>query len=189
MSMDLYVWKAPVVTDPDEAQQLLSLGDESVFEASDDVTRFVTDLAALLPPLEALSETQLHGGGTPWAASPDASARLVALSLRWSAADEDLDTIVELARKYDLVLYDPQGPSFHSPVTPDEDEPYSPGLGEFARGALLVLVGAALAVGAWEVSIPILRWVLVVVGAFVVLVALIALWGTAEQTRRASRSR
>jgi len=31
------------------------------------------------------------------------------MSIRWSADDEDLDAIVELAREYDLVLYDPQG--------------------------------------------------------------------------------
>ena len=60
---------------------------------------------------------------------------------------------------------------------------------EFLRGALLVLVGAALAAGAWKLSIPILSWVLVFVGAFVVLVALLSLAATSEQVWRASRSR
>jgi hypothetical protein len=187
MSMDLYAWKSPAVTDTDEAQGLLALDDKSVFAASNDVTGFLAELLERLPPLEALSEDELEAAATPWAVSPEASDRLVALSLRWSAADEDLDTIVELACKYELVLYDPQGPSFHSPVD-DDDEPYSPGFGEYVRGALLVLFGAALAIGAWTLSIPILSWVLVLVGAFVALVALLGLYGTAEQSWRASRS-
>jgi hypothetical protein len=46
----------------------------------------------------------------PFIADTDEAQRLITL--------ED-DNLVELARKHDLVLYDPQGPSFHS--TADEN--------------------------------------------------------------------
>jgi hypothetical protein len=186
--MNLYAWKAPVVTDTDEARRLLALEDESVFEPSDDVTDFFTELMRRLPRPEAFTEAELAADATPWADSPESSDRLVSLSVRWSAADQDLDTIVELAREYDLVLYDPQGPSFHSPAT-DAPEEYAPAAGDFARGAVLVLIGLVLAAGAWKLSVPALSWVFVGVGAFIVLVALLSLVATFEQARRARRSR
>lgn len=51
--MSLFAWKSPAVTDPDEAERLLELEDESVFQASDDVTRFFAQLMELLPPHDA----------------------------------------------------------------------------------------------------------------------------------------
>jgi hypothetical protein len=188
MSMDLYAWKAPVVTDTEEARRLVELEDESVFEQSDDVAGFFAELIRRLPPPEALTEEELAAGATPWADSLESSGRLVSLSVRWSAADEDLETIVELARKYDLVLYDPQGPSFHSPGT-DEAEEYAPGAGDFGRGIVLVLIGVTLAAGAWKISVQVLTWVLVGVGVFIVVVAVLSLVATVEQARRARRSR
>jgi hypothetical protein len=185
--MNLYAWKAPVVPDTDEARRLIELEDESVFEQSDDVVGFFADLTRRLPPPEAFTEEELAAGATPWADGPESSGRLVSLSVRWSAADEDLETIVELARKYDLVLYDPQGPSFHSPGT-DEEE-YAPGAGDFGRGVVLVLIGVALAAGAWKISVPVLTWALVGAGLFIVVVALLSLVATVEQARRARRSR
>jgi hypothetical protein len=110
MSMDLYVWKAPRVTETDDAQRLITSEDESVFEPSADLERFYAELLAVFPPPEAFSEQELDDNPIPWADSPEGSDRLVWLSIRWSAKDEDLDTIVELARRYHLVLYDPQAP-------------------------------------------------------------------------------
>lgn len=49
MSMDLYVWKSPIVSE-DEARRLLERfyegGDTNAFEASDDVLRFYDQLVA-----------------------------------------------------------------------------------------------------------------------------------------------
>jgi hypothetical protein len=44
------------------------------------------------------------------------SDRVVDTSLPWSVPDDVLDGIVALAREHELVLYDPQGPGFHSPA-------------------------------------------------------------------------
>jgi hypothetical protein len=182
--MSLYAWKSPLVTDTDEARRLLDLEDESVFEPSEDVTRFFEVLMKRLPPPESFTDEQLAAGATPWADGVEASDRLVSLSIRWGADDDDLDVIVDLAREHDLVLYDPQGPSFHSPEV-EETSPYKPSPGEFVRGALLLVVGTLGAVGAWKLSVPVLTWLLVFVGGFVALVAAVALVATAQQAWRA----
>ncbi len=102
MSMDLYVWKRPMVSE-DAAPQLLERfyeeGDTSAFEPSEDVSRFYDELVAM--------STDFEG---------ERSDRIIDLSLSWSVPDDILNGIVALAQKHDLVLYDPQGPSFHSPL-------------------------------------------------------------------------
>jgi hypothetical protein len=171
MSMDLYVWKAPRVTETDDAQRLITSEDESVFEPSADLERFYAELLAVFPPPEAFTEEELEDNPIPWADSPEGSDRLVWLSIRWSANDGDLDTIVDLARRYDLVLYDPQGPSFHSPPDENEDAAYGPTIGEHVRGVLLAAFGVLLALLAWKASIPVVSWILIFVGGFITLVA------------------
>jgi hypothetical protein len=191
MSMDLYVWKRPRVTDEDEATRLLELDDENVFEPSADLERFYAELLERFPPPESFTAVELDTAEIPWAESPEGSNRLVSLSIRWSAKGEDLDTIVELAREYELMLYDPQGPSFHSPADPDEDKPCVPTLGEYARGALLTCIGLLLMVLAWKASIVVLSWIVLFVGGFVTLVSVFSLGALAHQTwsTRASRAR
>jgi hypothetical protein len=169
--MDLYVWKAPVVTDEDVAQQLISREDESVFEPSADLERFYAELLERFPPPEAFTAEELDDPPIPWADSPEGSDRLVWLSIRWSAKDEDLDTIVELAREYGLVMYDPQGPGFHSPADENEGIPYGPTVGEYVRGVLLAAFGVLLALLAWKASIPVVSWIGIFVGGFIALVA------------------
>ncbi len=171
MSMSLYVWKAPLVTDTDEAARLVALEDQSVFEPSSDLERFYDELLERFPSPESFTDEELETAEIPWADPPHGSDRLIWLSIRWSAKDEDLDAIVELARKYDLVLYDPQGPSFHSPADENEGAPYVPTMGEYVRGALLAVFGVLLAVLAWKASIPVMSWIVVFVGGFVALVA------------------
>jgi len=140
-------------------------------------------------PLQAFGEDERDDARTPWADPPEGSARLVWLSIRWSADDEDLETIVELARTYDLVLYDPQGPSLHSPWDEDERTPYVPSAGEFVRGALLAAVGVLVAVVAWSLSIPVLSWIMLFVGGFVTLVAVFSVAAISQQAWRARASR
>jgi hypothetical protein len=184
MSMDLYVWKAPRVTETDDAQRLITSEDESVFEQSADLERFYAELLGVFPPPETFTEEELEDNPVPWADSPEGSDRLVGLSIRWSAKDEDLDTIVELARRYDLVLYDPQGPSFHSPPDENEDAASGPTIGEYVRGVLLAAFGVLLALLAWKASIPVLSWIVIFVGGFVTLVAVFLLGAISLQAWR-----
>jgi hypothetical protein len=189
MAMDLYAWKRPLVTDPDEALRLLELEDETVFEPSPDLERFYTELLERFPPPESFPDEELETAEIPWGDSPEGSDRLVSLSIRWSAKDEDLDAIVELARAHDLVLYDPQGPAFHSPIDEDDATPYVPGAGEFVRGGLLVAIGLLVIVLAWKASIPVLSWVVIFIGGFVALVALLGIGATAYAAWRAWTTR
>jgi hypothetical protein len=169
--MDLYVWSAPRVTETEDAQRLIESEDESVFEPSADLERFYAELLERFPPPEAFAAEELDDAPIPWADSPHGSDRLVELSIRWSANGDDLDAIVDLARRYDLVLYDPQGPGFHSPADEDEGVPDEPTIGDYVRGALLAAFGVLLAVLAWKASIPVLSWIVVFVGGFIALVA------------------
>ena len=169
--MDLYVWKHPFTTDEDEAQRLITHEDESVFGQSAELEQFYVELMELFPPPEAFSAEERELNPVPWADSPHGSDRLVWLSIRWSAKGEDLDTIVELARKHDLVLYDPQGPSFHSPADENDGVPSVPTVGEYVRGVLLAAFGVLLALLAWKASIPVLSWIVIFVGGFVAFVA------------------
>ena len=75
MSMDLYVWKAPRVTETDDAQRLITPEDESVFEPSADLERFYAELLAVFPPPEAFSEQELNENPIPSADSPEGSDR------------------------------------------------------------------------------------------------------------------
>lgn len=65
------------------------------------------------PPQE--TDEWLGPEDNPWAMTPDPSSRILELDLRSGRPGGTLDDIVDLARKYELVLYDPQGPSLHSP--------------------------------------------------------------------------
>ena len=189
VSMDLYVWKHPFVTDTDEAQCLITHEDESVFGPSAELEQFYAELMELFPAPEAFTVEELERNPVPWADSPHGSDRLVWLSIRWSAKDEDLDTIVELARNHDLVLYDPQGPSFHSPADENEGVPYAPTAGEYVRGVLLAAFGLLLALLAWKASIPVLSWIVIFVGGFVAFVAVSTTVAVAVQDWRDRASR
>ena len=169
--MDLYVWKRPFTTDEDEAQRLITRKDESVFEPSAELEQFYAELLEIFPPPEVFTVEEQEGNPVPWADSPHGSDRLVWLSIRWSADGDDLDTIVELARKHDLVLYDPQGPCFHSPADENEGVENPPTAGSYVRGVLLAVFGVLLAFVAWKASIPVLSWIVIFAGGFVAFVA------------------
>lgn len=184
MSMDLFVWKAPVTDDPDEAKRLLDLDDESVFETSTELERFYAEVLERFPPPESFTSEELETSDTPWADGPHGSDRLVWLSIRWSANGDDLDAIVDLARAHGLVLYDPQGPSFHSPAPQYVDEPYVPSLGDYARVLLMTAVGLLLIALAWKASIPVLSWIVMFIGGFVTLVAVFLFGATVYESWR-----
>jgi hypothetical protein len=187
MSMSLILWKSPVVTKPEQAaallDEVLSTGSQSAFDPSADVVRFYDELTARFPPHEALSEEDLRAGASGWAESPERSDRVLLLDIRWSADDELLDAIAELARKHELVLYDPQGPDVHWGSADDEDQA-RPSLGEFVQAAVAGTLGLLLAVGAWLVSIPVVTWLLVVVGGFLAVAAVYTLVVLTQQAWR-----
>ena len=178
MSMDLYLWKAPVTDDPDEAGALINRyfddRDQSVFEPSPDIAHFAEDLREWYP-----DDPESHASDDcPWSDLPfEQSDRLLILNIRWSADNKVLDAILELARDYDLVIYDPQGPSVYLPDDPLESQPIPPAtLLDHLKAIAMVLVLAAVTYAAWLIPIGWLRWPAVAVSAFVTSAAMFVVY-------------
>ena len=195
MSMTLILWKAPVVDDPDDAQTLLKdwyeTEDDSKFEPSGDIALVAAELRRLYPyrelsneetvarmseeergryKPEALKEIRGVEGGEPWADLPFyESDRLLALDVRWGADNAVIAAIVALARKHELVLYDPQGPDVFLPTDPIDELTEFPGfkLSDWLRITAMVALLTGLTYGAWLLPIGWLRWPLVVVAGFI----------------------
>jgi hypothetical protein len=167
--MTLILWKAPVVREAGEAELLLrpwyDSDDESAFEPSPDVTRFLKEIRAHYP--------DDHEGGaddlSPWSSWPiPDSDRIIDLSIRWSASDSVIETIEDLARTFGLVLYDPQGPDVHLPDDPIDTEPTPPPtLMDAIKFVPLAILLIALTYAAWLIPIGWIRWPAVIVAGFI----------------------
>lgn len=201
MSMDLYVWKAPVTDDADEARALLDRyleeGDETVFEPSPDIAKMAGELLKLFPTrllrgeeaLAAMSDRERDlcrdipieqvtfiDSAVPWTDFPwQQSDRLPVLGMGWSVAGEALDEIQRLARENELLLYDPQGPDVYPPGEPAVHGPAAPPpLLGFVKMAVILSAFAGLTYAAWLIPYGRLRWPLVAVAAFFTAAALFA---------------
>ena len=166
MSMTLILWKAPVVDDPDEAKALFEpyneREDDSAFEPSEDIATVARELLRRFP----------YADDAPWADfPPEQTDRLLLLSIRWGADNAILDAVVELAREYDLVLYDPQGPDVGIPgdpiTTPDEPKLATRVLG-YIKILSIGLASAGVFWLGWRIEVPVLNWILMIIGGFVV---------------------
>ena len=196
MTYTLHVWKAPRVTDPDEAAALLERWDAAggdaetrPFEASVDVHWFFVELRNDLPELDATSDED-HAHPIKklwWLDDPGPVDRLVTMRLAPETNRDALETIGSLAMKYDLVLFDPQRGSAHLPM--DEMAAYASAT-FWPRGAIQAFVAGALgglaAVVAWFLGIPIVSGIVVIVGGFVVV---ISVYTFAHEGRKRMRSR
>jgi hypothetical protein len=175
MSMSLYLWKAPVIDDPDKARALIDRYYEqceiSVFEPSEDVVR----------ALGKIREKHSDAAGNddnPWSSWPiEDSDRIIELNIRWSVDGEVLDTIIDIAAEHDLVVYDPQGPDVYRAVDANADSGPIPRptpwewFKTFAIPAVLV----GLTYAGWQIPIGWIRWPAVVVAGFLALAGLFVL--------------
>lgn len=173
MTPELYVWKAPVPADADEAATLVREWQEAggtaaaaasaqLFEPSDDVEWFSRELTGDAPPI--------------W--NPDKPAtrehpvRVVAVPLEEATLRETLEEVYGLATKYDLVVYDPIRGVVHRPQR--EMAAYASAT-FWPRGAIRAFVagagGAILAAVAWVLGIPVLSGIAIVIGLFLFAVA------------------
>ena len=174
--MTLLLWKAPLVDDATEAEALLKPyydhGDESAFEPSADVATVARELLRRFP----------DGEDSPWGdAPPEESERLLYLNIRWSADGAFIDAITELAREHELVLYDPQGPDVHLPNEPIDNTPVpAPSFADRFKILLLVIPAAGLVWFGWWIDVPVLSWLLMIVGVFFVSVVVFTFKVTGE---------
>jgi len=181
--MTLLLWKAPVVVDADEAERLLQpyydRGDDSAFEPSAAIAAVSNELLRRFP----------EAGHGPWADTPpEQTDRLLLLSIRWGADDAVIDAIVELAREHQLVLYDPQGPDVTLPNDPVDSGPIpGPTLFDHVKILGIGLAAAGVFWLGWRIDVPVLEWVLMISGGFVVTVVVfllgIFMFGPKEEAR------
>jgi len=181
VSPELYVWKAPLPRDREEAEALVRAWRASsagaagaaetaggtgggLFESSDDVTWFSRELTGDAPPVwnPDRPATREH---------PD---RVVVVPLEEATLQDALGEVYGLATKYDLVVYDPQRGAVNRPQA--ELAAYASAT-FWPRGAIrAVLAGVAGAIvsgAAWVVGIPVLSGLAIVVGLFLVLMAVL----------------
>ena len=180
--MTLILWKAPVVDDPDDAERLLrpyyDRGDDSAFQPSADLANVSDELIRRFPDTE----------DGPWSDSPpEQTDRLLLLGIRWGADKAVIDAIVELAREHELVLYDPQGPDVHLPSDPVESGPTPPPrLVDHLKILLIGLAAAGVFWLGWRIDVPVLDWLLMIIGGFfvsvVVFLAGILMFGPRDKT-------
>jgi hypothetical protein len=169
--MTLILWKAPVVDDPDEAKALLEpyfeREDDSAFEPSEEIAAVALELDRRFP----------FGENGPWADfPPQHTDRILELSIRWGADNTVLDDIEALAREHQLVLYDPQGPDVGIPVIHSNNDAAAPTpLGGYVTFLAIGLAAAGVFWLGWRIEIPILKWVLMIIGGFFVAVVVFLL--------------
>jgi hypothetical protein len=171
MSMTLILWKAPVVDNPEATKDLLQpyydRGDDSAFQSSPDIARVANELLQRFPDAE----------NGPWADGPPEPAdRVLCLTIRWGADNAVLDAIAQLAREYELVLYDPQGPDVQLPTDPvAAGPPPTVRLLDYGKILLMGLTAAGIFLLGWRIEVPVLNWILMIAGGFFLSVVLFLL--------------
>jgi hypothetical protein len=182
VAFDLYAWKSPRDLDADRAEALLeswrASGSDpgtSPFEPSADVGSFHRELMKDVPGLVVSTDAVPNPINAPiWlaATSEQPPARLVVISLSPTAPGNTLQAILGLAAKYDLALFDARSRRVHRPL----EEMAAHASATFwpagaIQAAVVGVIGGVIAVVAWLLGIPLLSGVLVVVGGFLVLMA------------------
>ena len=196
MTDDVYVWDQPRVTDDAAAGARLAGWHEAggdpqaaPFEPSGNVAWFHRELRREQPDLELVSDAVTPDPGGPiWLATDEpAPARIVAIGLPSRARSEALDSILGLAAKYDLVVFDARAGRIHEPLAElaaYADATFWPG-GAIQAGVAGGL-GAVIAIAAWIVAIPVVSGVAIVIGGFLFVMAVSTF---VHHGRQAARSR
>lgn len=182
MTFDLYVWKAPRDLDDGQAEALVERWHEaggdprtSPFEASSDVGWFVRELRHDEPGLDMTSDATPTTSTAPiWlAATDEPPARVVAIRMP-DPSREALETIVGLAVKYDLVVFDARLRRVHLPMAAmaaAASATFWPA-GAIQAG-LVGGIGGVIAIVAWSLAIPLLSGLVASIGAFLFVMAVI----------------
>ena len=194
MRFDLYAWEAPRDLDPASAAALVegweaAGGDPAAgpFEPSSSTGWFARELARDAPAVELMTDSPPRAARGPiWLQTePAPPARVVAMRLRPGTTREDLEEILGLATKYDLVLYDARNARVIQPLEAMAEHASAT---FWPRGAVQAavagLAGAVVAAIAWLLSIPILSGIAIAVGGFMAAMAVLTFVAEARAARR-----
>jgi hypothetical protein len=195
-SFDLFVWEAPRDLDDARAAALVESwqaagGDPAMspFEPTTGIGWFYRELTEHLPGLEISSDAVPRTTSVPiWvSASDEAPARVVAIRLGEATTRDVIAAVLGLAAKYDLVVLDARNRRVHFPLAELADHA---GASFWPGGALQAatagIIGAAIAIAAWVLAIPVLSGIAIVIGAFLVLMAILTF--VHEGTKRLRRT-
>jgi hypothetical protein len=178
---DVYVWAAPRDLDAEAAAERIERweaagGDpaQSPFEPSTDIGWFRRELRDSLPDLVVGSDAVPRVTRVPIVLSTEdeAPARVIAVRLPRddaAALRAALEEIYSLALKYDTVVYDAVRGEIRHP---------SPEMAEAAsltfwprdaiRTVLAIAIGLVVAVGAWQLGIPLISGAVALFAAFMI---------------------
>ena len=122
MSCDFGVWSSRVVLDDLGATSLyesLCEGDLSATEPDPRVDSFYAELVAKHPEIDDIPESELDNHDLcPWSIAFDRSPGHLIICCVWSRADYVAAHLAALARKHEVVLYDPQAERIIHPESP-----------------------------------------------------------------------
>jgi len=200
MAFDVVVWSSPRDLDPDAAgapvRRWLDEGGDpaaSPFEASSDIGWFVRELRNDLPDIDVVSDAVPTASSRPvWLATdPEPAARVAAIRLaRDGRVRDELESIFGLATKYDLIVYEAGRHRVTRPLQVMADHASAT---FWPRGAIQAgvagAVGLVLAAAGWLLPIPIVGWILILVGGFLFAMAVFTFVheGRASMARRRDR--
>jgi hypothetical protein len=199
VTFDLYAWKSPRDLDADGAAAVVQRWHDdgadpaaSPFEPSEDVGWFHRELTRDEPELVVVSDAVPNPSTRPVWLSTDSEppARLVAIRLGPETTGDAVDDIFSLGVKYDLVLFDTRAHRVHLPL--EEMATYASATfwpGGAVQAAVAGGFGLVLAIVGWFLPIPIIGWILIIVGGFLFVMAVFTFVheGRAAQRARGSR--
>jgi hypothetical protein len=183
VTYELYVWRDQDDLEAEDARALIegwvaegADPSASPFEPDRDLGWFYRELTKDRPDLEADSDGVRDASRRPiWLSTDEAApARIVTIRLRPETAREDLETIYGLAAKYDVVIFDPRIPRLIRPLDQMAEHATATfwprgAIQAFAAGA----AGLGLAVLGWLLGIPVLSWIAILIGGFLVVMAVL----------------
>ena len=181
MTDRVYVWASPRDLDAAEARARIAAweaegGDPaaSPFDPSTDIGWFHRELMRDVPELVVVSDATPNPSSRPvWLSGTDEPpARVVVIEIGPDIPDDALDEIASLAAKYDLALFDGRTGRLHRPLealAAHASATFWPA--GASQAAVAGGIGAAIAVVAWVVAVPLLSGVAIVIGGFMVAMA------------------
>jgi hypothetical protein len=200
VTFDLYVWQAPRDVDDERAAALVAAWEadganpaSGPFEPSTDIGWFHRELKNGGAALELVSDANPTPSTKPvWLSGGDDEppARLVAIRITPETTGDDLNDVFSLAAKYDLVLFDARSGLVHVPLKEMADDAHAT---FWPSGAVQAAVaggfGLVLAIIGWILPIPIVGWIMIIVGGFMFVMAVFTFVHEGRAALRARGSR
>jgi hypothetical protein len=146
----------------------------SPFEPTTDIAWFVRELTQDLPELEVRSDAMRSTSSRPvWLSTDDPPpARVVVIDLDPETVRDDIATILSIAAKYDLSVFEPARPRLIRPLEIMSEYATST---FWPRGAIQAFVagaaGLAIAWLGWYLGIIVVSWIAILAGGFMFVMA------------------